>query len=347
MVQMVGKESATSEKTGKPRVVVLAARGSFGDVGEQDILERAGCEVIVVNAATEDEQIEAVRDADGIIAPPVMSRRFLESLTRCKVIACSSIGMDKIDAVEVANEKGIVICNVPDVFIDEVANHTLALLLAAVRWIPQANDYVKDGGWGQRGRGRPIGSVHRITGETLGLIGFGNISRAVARRAAGFELKVLAYDPFVSREVFEQHGVRQAQLSQVLQDSDFVSVHVPLLPGTRHLIGAPQLALMKKTAILVNTARGPVVDEQALIAALQSGQIMAAALDVTEKEPVDPDNPLLKMSNVIVTPHMASVSDHAGAERRRRPAFEVAAVLTGHRPRAVWNAKVLEKVSLK
>ncbi|MGH2368783.1 MAG: C-terminal binding protein, partial [Chloroflexota bacterium] len=255
----------------------------------------------------------------------------------------------KIDGVEVANEKGIVICNVPDVFVDEVANHTMALLLACIRWIVPVAQYVKEGGWGQRGRGRgrPQGSIHRITGETLGLIGFGNIARAVAKRAAGFDLKVMAYDPYVSRDVFERHGVRQATLGQVLQDADFVSIHVPLLPQTRHLIGAPQLALMKQDAILINTARGPVVDEAALIEALKNGQIMGAGLDVTEKEPADPDNPLLQMPNVVMTPHMASASDWAGAERRRRPAYEIAAVLTGHRPRAVWNAQVLERVSLK
>jgi D-3-phosphoglycerate dehydrogenase len=277
-----------------------------------------------------------------------MSRRFLEALEQCKVIACSSIGMDKIEAVDVANEKGIVICNVPDVFVDEVANHMMALLLAAIRWIVPVAQHTKEGGWGARGGGRrPVGMIHRITGETLGLVGFGNISRAVARRAKGFDLNVIAYDPYVPREVFLEAGVRQATLGQVVQDSDFISIHVPLLPSTHHLIGRPQFALMKKDAILVNTARGPVVDEAALIAALQQGQILGAALDVTEQEPVDPNNPLLSMPNVIVTPHMASASDWAGAERRRRPAYEVAAVLTGHKPRAVWNTQVLERVTLR
>ena len=134
---------------------------------------------------------------------------------------------------------------------------------------------------------------------------------------------------------------------RILQDSDFVSLHVPLMPETHHLIGAPELGLMKPDAILINTCRGPVVDEKALIAALEAGQILGAGLDVTEQEPVESDNPLLQMQNVVVTPHMASASDWAGAERRRRPAYEVAAVLTGHRPRAVWNPRVLERLSLK
>jgi D-3-phosphoglycerate dehydrogenase len=331
----------------RPKVVVISPWGNFGEVGEREILERAGCDVVVSNARGEDEVIDAARDADGIIYTGAISRRFMESLTRCKVIARSSIGMDVVEGAEIATEKGIVICNVPDVFVDEVANHTMALLLACVRWLVPVAQHVKDGGWGQRGRGRPVGMIHRITGETLGLVGFGNIARAVARRAAGFDLKVIAYDPYVSAEVFREYGVRQVPFAQVLQDSDFVSLHVPLTPATYHLIGAPQLALMKKHAILINTCRGKVVDEQALIAALQSGHILAAGLDVTEKEPIDPDNPLLRMPNVVITPHMASASDWASAERRRRPAQEVAAVLTGHRPRAVWNPQVLEKLSLK
>ena len=350
---MVVAETAVSSNgtvaLGRPKIAVISPWGNFGDVGEREILERAGCDVVIVQSRNEDEQIAAARDADGLIAPPTLSRRFIESLEKCKVIACSSIGMDKIEGVELANEKGIVICNVPDVFVDEVANHTMALLLGAVRWIPQVSQYCKEGGWGAAGQGarRPVGMIHRITGETIGLVGFGNISRAVAKRAQGFDLNVIAYDPYVPAEAFRAAGVRQATLGQVLQDSDFVSVHVPLLPSTHHLIGRPQLALMKKDAILVNTARGPVVDEAALIEALQSGQILGAALDVTEQEPVDPNNPLLQMPNVIITPHMASASDWAGVERRRRPAYEVVAVVTGHKPRAVWNTKVLETVSLK
>jgi D-3-phosphoglycerate dehydrogenase len=348
--QATRAEAAGAQRS---KVVVISPWGNFGEAGEREILERAGCEVVVSSARGEDEVIEAARDADGIIYTGAITRRFMESLTRCKVIARSSIGMDVVDGVEVATEKGIVISNVPDVFVDEVANHTMALLLACVRWIVPVAQFVKEGGWGARGAGRgsgqrrPMGMIHRITGETLGLIGFGNIARAVAKRAAGFDLKLVAYDPYIAPQVFERYGVRQAPLAQVLQDSDFVSLHVPLIPETHHLIGAPQFGLMKRDSILINTCRGPVVDEAALIEALRSGQILGAGLDVTEKEPIDADNPLLTMPNVVVTPHMASLSDWAGAERRRRPAHEVAAVLTGHRPRAVWNAEVLQRVTLK
>ncbi len=332
---------------GKRRVVVISPWGKFGEWGEREILERAGCEVEVVAGGDEDAAIAAARDADGIIYTGPISRRFLESLTRCKIIAQSSIGMDKLEGVEIANEKGIIISNVPDVFVNEVANHTLALLLACVRWIVPLHEHVKEGGWGRRDGRQVIGPVHRLTGETLGLIGFGNIARAVAKRAAGFDMQVIAYDPYVTEIVYERHGVRQATLGQLLQDADFVSVHVPLLPQTCGLLGAPQFALMKREAIVINTARGGVIDEAALIEALRSGQILGAGLDVTEQEPIAPDNPLLGMPNVVITPHIASMSDWANAERRRRPAQEVAAVLTGHRPRAVWNTQVLERLTLR
>jgi D-3-phosphoglycerate dehydrogenase / 2-oxoglutarate reductase len=329
-------------------VVVVQPWGHFGEHGEREILERAGCEVTVVSPKSEEETIAACRDADGLYYTGPVSKRLLESLTRCKVIAQSSIGMDRFEAPELANEKGIVVCNVPDVFVDEVANHTMTLLLACVRWLVPVAQAVQDGAWGNdRARARPQGMIHRLTGETLGLVGFGHIAQAVAQRAKGFDLRVLAYDPYLPREVFEQAGVRQVSLGAVLQDSDIVSLHVPLLPQTHHLISEPQLRLMKQDAILINTCRGPVVDEAALIAALQRGGLLAAGLDVTEQEPIAPDNPLLKMPNVVVTPHIASLSAWADGERRRRPAQEIVAVLTGHRPRAVWNTGVLDHVTLR
>ncbi|MDQ2784424.1 MAG: C-terminal binding protein [Chloroflexota bacterium] len=331
----------------QPTVVVLTSESNFGAYGEREILERAGCTIVVAQAKTEDDAIAAARDADGLIYTGGISRRFMESLTRCKVIARSAIGMDNVHGVDVATERGIVLCNCPDVFIDEVANQTMALLLGCVRQIVPSALWVREGNWGRQGAARPGDRIHRVTGETLGLIGFGNIGRAVAQRAAGFGLRIIANDPYLSGEVFARYNVRQASLAQVVQDADFISLHTPLTEETRHLIGAAEFALMKPDAILVNTSRGPVVDEEALIAALQQGQILGAGLDVTEAEPVDPANPLLTMPNVIVTPHIASLSEWANGERRRRTAYEVAAVLTGHRPRAVWNPPVLERLTLR
>lgn len=328
----------------KPTVVVLQPWG-FGEHGEREIFERAGCAIVMSDAKTEDEMIAAVRDCDALIYTGPLSRRMMESLTRCKVIARSAIGMDNVEGIEIATERGIVLCNVPDVFIEEVANHTMTLLLAVVRQLIPFVEYERSGGWLRRDP-RPAGKVHRLTGETLGLVGFGNIARAVAKRAQAFGMEVLAYDPYLPREVFALAGARQGSLAQVLQDADIVSIHAPLTPETRHLIGAAQLGLMKRDAIIINTARGPVIAEAALIAALQNGDLLGAGLDVTEIEPTPEDNPLRTMPNVVLTPHIASVSEWANGERRRRLALEVVAVLGGMRPRAVYNPPVLEKVRL-
>ncbi len=325
-------------------VVVLQPWG-FGENGEREILERAGCRVVVSDAVSEDEMIAAAKDADALIYTGPLSRRLMESLTRCKVIARSAIGMDNVEGMELATERGTVLVNVPDVFIEEVANHTMTLLLGTVRGLVTYDRYVRDGGWTRR-EPRPDVKVHRLVGETLGLVGFGNIARMVAKRAQAFGMEILAYDPYLPREMFALAGARQGSLAQVLQDSDIISVHTPLTPETHHLIGAAQLRLMKRDAILINTARGPVVDEAALIAALQNGDILGAGLDVVEVEPITADNPLLTMPNVTLTPHMASVSVWANGERRRRLALEIAAVLSGMRPRAVYNPDVLKNVRL-
>ncbi len=330
----------------RPKVVVIPHLGTFGEVGEREILERAGCDVVVLPSRDEEAAIAAAREADGIIAPPHLSRRFIESLERCRVIACSSMGMDGIHGIDLATEKGIVLCHVPDVFADEVAIHTLALWLAAVRWIVPTARWVAEGNWGRPQAPRPGGFVHRITGETAGIIGLGNVGRRVAARVGGFDVRLLAHDPYAPRDVFEKAGARPAALAQLLQDSDFVFLTAPLTVQTRHMLGGPAFGLMKREAILVNTSRGELVDETALIEALRTGRILGAALDVTEQEPVDADSQLLKLPNVIITPHMASLSEPAAIERRLRPAQEVAAVLTGHRPRAVWNPASLPRPTI-
>ena len=338
-------DGAAGEKQFK--VVVLNAWGSFGDHGEREILEDAGCEIEVRTAATGEERQQAVRDADGLYYTGPVTRGMLRAMDRCKVIAESAIGMDTFEDFDLATEKGIVVCNCPDVFVDEVANQAMGLFLSCVRWIVPTDRFVREGGWQDRSLPRPWGMMHRVTGQTLGIIGLGNIGKAVAQRAKGFDLRVIAHDPYISDEIFKQHGVERVSMAKVLQESDFLSLHVPLNNETRHLISGPQFALMKRHAILINTCRGPVVDEQALIQALQSGRILAAGLDVTEKEPIDNDNPLLSMPNVVISPHIASISEWANGERRRRPAQEIVAVLTGHKPRACWNKEVMEHQNLK
>jgi D-3-phosphoglycerate dehydrogenase len=345
-MQDVSDAARTGDLTDRPRVVVLRPFGAAASDEVVALLQRAGCEVEVAHPASEDEAIAAARDADGLIYTGPTSRRFIESLTRCRVIARTSIGMDAVDGVDLATEKGIVLCNMPGVIEEEVADQTLALLLACARWIVPYDRWVREGGWKERRQHPGVTTTPRLRGSTLGLVGFGRIARAVALRSAGFGMRLLAYDPYLAPEAVRALGATPATLGEVLQDSDFVSLHVPLTDETHHLIGAPELLLMKPHAILVNTCRGPVVDEAALIEALRRGDILAAGLDVMEEEPIGADNPLCALPNVVLAPHVASRSEVTDRERHIRPAQEVVAVLAGHRPRAVWNPDVLAKLGL-
>jgi len=348
MTEAVAMEREAAPGTRRQKVCVVNVGPNWGQYGEREIIERAGGEIVMVQSRDQKEIIEACRDAVAIYGGFMrFDREFFDALQCCKIIARSSIGMDVVD-VEAATEKGIILSNLPDTFHKEVADHTMALLLAFVRGIVPMANAVRQGAWGQPSLWRSmVGTIPRIEGRTLGLLGFGNIAREVARRAAGFELHVIAHDPYVQPAVFERYGVKPVSFAALLQDSDFLSLHVPLLPETRHMISDAEFSLMKPTAIIINTCRGPVIDEAALIRALEQKRIAGAALDVTETEPIPQDSPLLKMPNVIITPHMASASDVSSRERSIRPAQEIAAVLAGHLPRVVYNKAVLEKVTLK
>lgn len=328
-----------------PEVLIVDAGGAASGPEVLELLRHAGCKVTVSHRRGEDDVIAAARDVDGMISTGPISRRLIGSLNRCRVIARSSIGMDNVDGVDLATEKGIVLCNMPRVIEEEVADHTFALLLACARRIRLQDHAVRDGAWERRELSVTAG-MPRVFGATLGLVGLGRIGSAVARRAWGFEMRILATDPAVDSGTFRALGAQPATLAEVLQDSDFVSLHTPLLPDTRHLIGAPELRLMKPTAYLINTSRGPVVDELALVDALASGRLAGAGLDVTEEEPISAEHPLALLDNVVLTPHSASRSVWTDRERHLRPAAEVAAVLNGHRPRAIWNPEVLARLTL-
>jgi D-3-phosphoglycerate dehydrogenase len=258
-------------------------------------------------------------------------------LRRCKIIANGGIGVDPVD-VEAATAAGIVVSNVPDLFVDEVADQAFALLLAAQRKVVHCHALTSSGRWSETWA--TLGHIQKLRGSTLGLIAFGNIAKQVAVRAQAFGLRVVAFDPFVQPEAMRERGVEPRTLDELLRESDFVSAHAPLTKDTFHLLGEPQFRLMKPQAIFVNTGRGRVVDEPALIRALQEGWIGAAALDVLEQEPPDPSNPLLHMPNVIVTPHMASYSNEANVARRQRVGQDIAAVLRGGRPTHYVNPAV-------
>ena len=312
---------------------------------EQEALDLIGARLTRFQAREPREYLDALADADAILMTPRtwITAEVIRGLRRCKVISAAGIGVDKVD-VEAATEAGIPVTNVPDIFTEEVADQAFMLLLAVNRKLLYCHQMATSGRWAQAYAG--LGSMPKIHGSTLGLVAFGNIARAVARRAQGFGMRVLAYDPFVEPATMTGLGVEPRSLDDLLRESDFVSVHAPHTKGTHHLMGEAQFALMKRSAVFVNTGRGKVVDEPALIRALEAGAIAGAGLDVLEEEPPDPDNPLLKMSNMVITPHMASYSNEANDARRRRVGQEIAAVLTGKRPRNVVNKSVLERLAL-
>jgi D-3-phosphoglycerate dehydrogenase len=289
-------------------------------------LEKRGFEMVRAPYNDEDELIAMARDADVVLeGGPRVTARVMDALPALKLVSAFGIGYNFTD-VPAATERGIPVMNVPLVFHREVAHHAMTLLLSLNRHLLEANEV-----W--RGRGEHgWDHIGHLYGETLGLIAFGNIARIMARIAHGFEMRVIAYDPLVPPEVFAEHQVEPVSLEDLFGQSDYISCHAPLNPETYHLITARHFALAKPHAVFVNTGRGPVVDETALIAALREGRIAAAGLDVFEKEPPEPDNPLLAMPNVIVTPHMAAESTRLKKLHPGVLAERVGMVLSGRWP---------------
>ncbi|MFQ5934677.1 MAG: C-terminal binding protein [Dehalococcoidia bacterium] len=310
---------------------------------EAGVLAEIGGEIIPVHCTSEDDVIEAGRDVDGIlnIRAPVR-RKAIQALEKCRVIVRYGVGIDTLEP-EAATEKGIVVANVPDFCFEEVSNHAMTLLLACAKKLVRLDRWVREGNWG-RELLKPMGSIH---GQVLGLVACGNIARATATKAKAFGLEILGYDPYVDSAILRDSGIQKVGLEELLQRADYVSLHTPLTSETRHLIGERELRLMKPSAFLINTSRGPVVDEAALIKALEEGQIAGAGLDVFQKEPMDPDNPLLKVDKVVITPHTASYSDSAFNLLHHRVAEEMVRVLTGHWPLNLVNPEVKKKVRLK
>jgi D-3-phosphoglycerate dehydrogenase / 2-oxoglutarate reductase len=278
--------------------------------------------------STSAEDILAVaRDADAILVTYAkLTGDLIRQLTRCKAIGRFGLGVDNIDLVA-AKEKGIAVNYVPDYCIREVSDHAMAMLLALIRKIPFSNKLVQAGRWEMPA----VVPIRRIEGTVLGLLGFGNIPRLVAPKAKAFGMKVIAHDPYAKPELFKTAGVDGVDLDTLLATSDYISVHAPLTPQTRGMMNAAAFAKMKKGAYIVNTARGPLVDEAALIAALDSGQLGGAGLDVVAVEPLAKDSPLLGRDNVIVTPHTAFYSIEALDELQSKCASDVARVLSGEK----------------
>ena len=325
--------------TDKPyRVYVIQGRGERDFSDCQAALAQVPARMTSLPfIGKEDEIIARTRDADALVVSfsPV-TRAVMSALEGLKVVVRTGVGYDVID-VPAATELGVIVVNIPDIWIREVANHALALLFAWNRKIITSDRQVHAGVWGGGVPGDRTGAIHD---ETVGIVGLGNIGSAFARRVSAFETKVIAHDPYVDDAKFAALGVERVSIEALAERSDYVSVHTLLNAETRHLIGEAFFKRMKPTAILINTSRGPVVDEKALTRALEDKRLAGAALDVWEQEPVAADNPLLKMDNVIATPHAAYFSTAAVAQVPRRCGEEAARVLTGQRPLNVVNPEV-------
>ncbi len=298
-------------------------------------LRRAG-EVTVVSKLAEDELIRRIPEFDALVvrSETKVTAPILEAGRKLRVVGRAGVGVDNID-VPAATRKGILVVNAPRGNIVAAAEHTVALVMALARWVPQADASVKRGEWT---RAKFIGT--EIRGKTLGVIGLGNVGSEVAKRAHGLEMEVIAFDPVVSVERAELFNVQLVALTELLERSDFVTVHVPLVDANRNLLGGAELGLMKRTARLINTARGGIVNEPALYDALQSGRLAAAAADVFENEPPG-ENPLLSLPNFVATPHIAASTLEAQASVAFDVAEEVASVLAGDLPRFAVNAPAL------
>ncbi len=290
-------------------------------------LARLSPEYRMAKSPAADDILAVAKEADGILVTYAkLPGELLRQLKKCKVIGRFGLGVDNID-LPAAKQLGIAVNYVPDYCLREVSDHAMALLLALARKVPFSNKLVQSGRW----EVPPIVPLRRLDGQTLGLVGFGNIPRALAPKAKAFGLKVLTHDPYVKPDALAAAGVEGVSFDDLLARSDFISVHAPLMPQTRGLINAAAFAKMKKGALLINTARGPLVDETALVAALDAGQLGGAALDVVTTEPLAKDSPLLGRDNVIVTPHTAFYSVEALEELQTKCASDVARVLSGEK----------------
>ncbi len=304
---------------------------------EREVLEAARIELVIAPDTSEATLADLAKDVDAIMfCFAQVTGKVLEAATNCKIAARYGIGVDNVDIAK-ATELGIVVTNVPDYCMDEVTDHALGMILALNRrLVPHTNTVVK-GGWNDVALDQPM---HRTRRATLGIVGYGRIGRSLAAKAVGFGMNILAYDPMIE-EGSEVDGAKAVSLDDVLANSDFVSLHVPLIPATQNMISAPELAKMKPGSIIVNCARGGLIDEDALADSLASGHTAGAGLDVVEPTPPDPSSPLLQQENVIITPHTAFFSQASTLELERRTAQEVVRVLNGEKPENLINPDVL------
>lgn len=320
-----------------PTVVITDAE--FPDLSwEQEFFAKHEIDLKVANTLDPNEALPLLVDADAIVTNrcPLM-RPVIEQLRRCRVIVRYGVGYDNVD-VNAANEKGIIVCNVPDYCTHDVATHTLALLLCCWRKVHFGDSWLKQGKWQ---RYTTIQPVYRTIGKTVGLFGFGRIGKRVAELLYPFGFKIIAYDPYLTEEEFLLHGAEQVDFDALLQRSDVISLHAPLTDETRGIFNRDAFSRMKRGVIFVNTARGGIVDEDALLWALDEGIVAAAGLDVFVNEP-NPNPRLVEHPKVIATPHWAWYSEEAIWDLRRKVAEQVVQALKGERPTYAINWEALK-----
>ena len=311
---------------------------------ERIALAGIDCEIISVAVSSEGEIIEAAKQATVLLNDhsPVTAA-MVEQLEDCKLIIRYGHGYDTVD-VDACTDAGIIVTNIAGSTSEEVSNHALALTLACARDLKRLDLATTSGRWAEV-YSRSI--LNRIYGETIGIVGFGWIGRAMARKCRALGMNVLVNDPYVGSHLAIKYNVEFVTKTDLLRRSDYVSLHVPHLESTHHYIDNQALELMKPTAYLINTSRGPVVDEQALIKALRSGKIVGAGIDIFEQEPLSSDNPLLSMDSVICTPHVAGSSEIGWETIRRRAGEEAARLLRGERPEVIVNPEVLGRLGIR
>jgi D-3-phosphoglycerate dehydrogenase len=306
------------------------------DVPGVTLIQRGPCK-------TPEALLEALHDADvSICYHEPYTREVLANVPRLRAVIRTGVGVDTVD-LEAATDHGIIVANFPDFCTREVANHAIVLMMACAKKVGLLDRITRREGWNVARTFRsPMGPIHD---ETLGLVAFGAIARSAAKVAQALEMRVIAYDPYVEKGIFEEAGVESVSLETLAERSDYVSCHLPLTSSTRGMLGASFFARMKPTAYFINTGRGGVVAEADLIAALKGGQIAGAGLDVFESEPIGADHPLLAMDQVVITPHTASYADATFAARDRRVGRTALAILAGKIPEFVANGAVLEKLA--
>lgn len=325
--------------------VVMVVPDPFIPHNEEDY-RQIGAEFVSRPCETEDEIIAAAHDADFVITfKKPFTRKVIEKLNQCKMIFNVGTGYEAID-LTAATEHGVCVTYPGGYCTEEVAEHAMALILACARKVLRLDRAVRKGKWDSYERReirfQILPPMFLLKGQTLGLIGFGRISRSLVPKAKGFELRVIAFDPYLPSHIFEEYNVEAVAFDYLLENSDFVSIHAAFTPEARHMLGSRQFKQMKSTAYLINCARGEFIDESALYTALTQGDIAGAALDVLPAGRMGLDHPLLQLENVVITPHTAWYSEQSVNKMRRRPYEEIVRVINGEWPQWLINTEVKE-----